>query len=121
MCFFVYLSTKIKQSTDVLLHSSCAEQLLLYMKAEECLSSALHTAKESISQGDLLPSSPVKQGENFFSCTVKLSLWTFHASAAVSPAASIGYFYSEVQQELVFDTINIWQMLSYEDIPEPML
>lgn len=30
-------------------------------------------------------------------------------------------FYSEVQQELVFDTINIWQMLSYEDIPEPML
>lgn len=44
--------------------SSCAEQLVLYMKAEECLSSALRTAKESISLGELIPSSPVKQGEN---------------------------------------------------------
>lgn len=49
----------------MLLCSSCAEQLVLYMKAEECLSAALHTAKESISQGKLVPSAPVKQGENF--------------------------------------------------------
>ncbi|XP_041854225.1 serine/threonine-protein kinase ULK1a isoform X2 [Melanotaenia boesemani] len=40
---------------------SYAEQLMLYMKAEEFLSSALHTAKENIKQGQLLPSSTVKQ------------------------------------------------------------
>ncbi|XP_035514208.1 serine/threonine-protein kinase ULK1a isoform X2 [Morone saxatilis] len=40
---------------------SYAEQLVLYMKAEEFLSSALHTAKENIKQGQLLPSSTVKQ------------------------------------------------------------
>lgn len=40
---------------------SSAEQLVLYMKAEEFLSSALHTAKESIKQGQLQASSSVKQ------------------------------------------------------------
>jgi len=35
---------------------------MLYMKAEEFLSSALHAAKENIKQGQLLPSSIVKQG-----------------------------------------------------------
>ncbi|XP_063752799.1 serine/threonine-protein kinase ULK1a isoform X2 [Eleginops maclovinus] len=40
---------------------SYAEQLVLYMKAEEFLSSALHTAKETIKQGGLLPSATVKQ------------------------------------------------------------
>ncbi|KAM4576676.1 serine/threonine-protein kinase ULK1a isoform 1-T1 [Odontesthes bonariensis] len=40
---------------------SYAEQLMLYMKAEEFLSSALHAAKENIKQGQLLPSSIVKQ------------------------------------------------------------
>ncbi|XP_037832732.1 serine/threonine-protein kinase ULK1a isoform X2 [Kryptolebias marmoratus] len=40
---------------------SYAEQLVLYMKAEEFLSSALHTAKENIKQGQLLPSATVKQ------------------------------------------------------------
>ncbi|XP_041644167.1 serine/threonine-protein kinase ULK1a [Cheilinus undulatus] len=40
---------------------SYAEQLVLYMKAEEFLSSALHTAKDNIKQGRLLPSSTVKQ------------------------------------------------------------
>lgn len=43
---------------------SYAEQLVLYMKAEEFLSSALHTAKESIKRGQLLPSATVKQGES---------------------------------------------------------
>lgn len=43
--------------------SSYAEQLVLYMKAEEFLSSALHTAKESIKQGQLQASPSVKQGE----------------------------------------------------------
>uniref|UniRef100_A0A8C2ZY99 non-specific serine/threonine protein kinase n=1 Tax=Cyclopterus lumpus TaxID=8103 RepID=A0A8C2ZY99_CYCLU len=38
-----------------------AEQLVLYMKAEEFLSSALHSAKETIKQGRLLPSATVKQ------------------------------------------------------------
>ncbi|CAN9513486.1 unnamed protein product [Ophioblennius macclurei] len=38
-----------------------AEQLVLYMKAEEFLSSALHNAKENIKQGQLLPSATVKQ------------------------------------------------------------
>ncbi|TMS03225.1 Serine/threonine-protein kinase ULK1 [Larimichthys crocea] len=40
---------------------SYAEQLVLYMKAEEFLSSALHAAKEKIKQGRLLPSATVKQ------------------------------------------------------------
>ncbi|XP_044051502.1 serine/threonine-protein kinase ULK1a isoform X2 [Siniperca chuatsi] len=40
---------------------SYAEQLVLYMKAEEFLSSALHTAKENIKQDQLLPSATVKQ------------------------------------------------------------
>ncbi|XP_077377526.1 serine/threonine-protein kinase ULK1a isoform X3 [Festucalex cinctus] len=39
---------------------SYAEQLLLYMKAVESLSTALHNAKENIQQGRLLPSSAVK-------------------------------------------------------------
>lgn len=43
--------------------SSYAKQLVLYMKAEEFLSSALHTAKENIKQGRLLPSATVKQGD----------------------------------------------------------
>ena len=45
-------------------YCSYAEQLVLYMKAEEFLSSALHTAKENIKQGQLLPSATVKQGES---------------------------------------------------------
>ncbi|KAK0131831.1 Serine/threonine-protein kinase ULK1 [Merluccius polli] len=40
---------------------SHAEQLVLYMKCEEFLSSALHTAKEDIKEGRLLPSATVKQ------------------------------------------------------------
>ncbi|XP_051923969.1 serine/threonine-protein kinase ULK1a isoform X2 [Hippocampus zosterae] len=40
---------------------SYAEQLLLYMKAAESLSTALCDAKENIQQGRLLPSSTVKQ------------------------------------------------------------
>lgn len=38
-----------------------AEQLVLYMKAAEYLSSALHTAMEDIREGRLFPSSTVKQ------------------------------------------------------------
>lgn len=40
---------------------SYARQLVLYMKAEDFLSSALHAAKEEIKQGQLLPSAAVKQ------------------------------------------------------------
>lgn len=40
---------------------SYARQLVLYMKAEDFLSSALHAAKEDIKQGQLLPSATVKQ------------------------------------------------------------
>uniref|UniRef100_A0A669DVT4 non-specific serine/threonine protein kinase n=1 Tax=Oreochromis niloticus TaxID=8128 RepID=A0A669DVT4_ORENI len=40
---------------------SYAEQLVLYMKAEEFLSSALHSAKENIKKGELFPSATVKQ------------------------------------------------------------
>ncbi|XP_062273170.1 serine/threonine-protein kinase ULK1a isoform X1 [Scomber scombrus] len=40
---------------------SYAEQLVLYMKAEEFLSAALHTAKGNIKEGRLLPSATVKQ------------------------------------------------------------
>uniref|UniRef100_A0A671TK15 non-specific serine/threonine protein kinase n=1 Tax=Sparus aurata TaxID=8175 RepID=A0A671TK15_SPAAU len=40
---------------------SYAEQLVLYMKAAEFLSSALHNAKKNIKQGQLCPSTTVKQ------------------------------------------------------------
>ncbi|XP_055017992.1 serine/threonine-protein kinase ULK1a isoform X2 [Boleophthalmus pectinirostris] len=40
---------------------SYASQLVLYMKAEDFLSSSLHSAKEDIKQGQLLPSATVKQ------------------------------------------------------------
>ncbi|XP_063345666.1 serine/threonine-protein kinase ULK1a isoform X5 [Pelmatolapia mariae] len=40
---------------------SYAEQLVLYMKAEEFLSSALRSAKENIKKGELFPSTTVKQ------------------------------------------------------------
>uniref|UniRef100_A0A3B4BFZ1 non-specific serine/threonine protein kinase n=1 Tax=Periophthalmus magnuspinnatus TaxID=409849 RepID=A0A3B4BFZ1_9GOBI len=40
---------------------SYASQLVLYMKAEDFLSSALHSAKQDIKQGQLLPSATVKQ------------------------------------------------------------
>ncbi|XP_038152249.1 serine/threonine-protein kinase ULK1a isoform X1 [Cyprinodon tularosa] len=53
---------------------SYAEQLVLYMKAEEFLSSALHSAKESIKQGHLQTSSSVKQVirklNNLYKCCV---------------------------------------------------
>ena len=42
---------------------SYAEQLVLYMKTAELLSSALHTAMERVKQGKLYPSATVKQGE----------------------------------------------------------
>lgn len=80
---YILLPISRMARAPVFLHSSCAEQLVLYMKAEECLSSALHTAKESISQGDLIPSSPVKQGENFFLMYdggEKKGFWTSHAT-----------------------------------------
>ena len=41
---------------------SYAEQLVLYLKAVELLSSALHTAIEQVKQGKLYPSTTVKQG-----------------------------------------------------------
>ncbi|XP_051951002.1 serine/threonine-protein kinase ULK1-like isoform X1 [Xyrauchen texanus] len=40
---------------------SSAEQLVLYMKCAELLSSALHTAKDGINEGKLYPSGSVKQ------------------------------------------------------------
>ncbi|TSK72088.1 Serine/threonine-protein kinase ULK1 [Bagarius yarrelli] len=51
-------------------HGSYAEQLVLYMKTAELLSTALHTAMEGIEQGKLYPSTTVKQDarlERFFS------------------------------------------------------
>lgn len=68
-----YLNTYITfLCSKILLEMTCvsfvilfsfAEQLVLYMKAEEFLSSALHAAKENIKQGQLRPSATVKQGE----------------------------------------------------------
>ena len=61
-------------------YSSYAEQLVLYMKAAEFLSSALHNAKENIKQGQLCPSTTVKQGEMVvfglgYSLNVDLKVW----------------------------------------------
>ncbi len=44
---------------------SYAEQLVLYMKIAELLSSSLQTAMEGIKQGKLYPSTTVKQGQQF--------------------------------------------------------
>jgi len=43
---------------------SSAEQLVLYMKCAELLSSALHTAMAGIKEGKLYPSGSVKQGKS---------------------------------------------------------
>lgn len=45
---------------------SHAEQLVLYLKTAELLSTALHTAMERIKQGKLYPSATVKQGMSHF-------------------------------------------------------
>lgn len=42
---------------------SYAEQLVLYMKTAELLSSSLQTAIDGIRQGKLYPSTTVKQGQ----------------------------------------------------------
>lgn len=44
---------------------SYAEQLVLYMKTAELLSSSINTAMEGIKQGKLYPSTAVKQGQQF--------------------------------------------------------
>lgn len=43
---------------------SFAEQLVLYLKTTELLSSALHTAMDRVKQGKLYPSATVKQSTN---------------------------------------------------------
>lgn len=45
---------------------SHAEQLVLYLKTAELLSTALHTAMERVQQGKLYPSATVKQGISKF-------------------------------------------------------
>lgn len=45
---------------------SHAEQLVLYLKSAELLSTALHTAMERVKQGKLYPSATVKQGTSPF-------------------------------------------------------
>lgn len=45
---------------------SHAEQLVLYLKTAELLSTALHTAMEQVKQGKLYPSSTVKQSRRLF-------------------------------------------------------
>lgn len=44
---------------------SHAEQLVLYLKTAELLSTALHTAMERVKQGKLYPSATVKQGISY--------------------------------------------------------
>lgn len=65
-CNFVCSSNSGSQIIGdcTLLCFSFAEQLVLCMKAEVFLSAALHTAKENVNSGQLLPSSTVKQGEH---------------------------------------------------------
>lgn len=56
---------------------SYAEQLVLYMKIAELLSSSLQTAMDGIKQGKLYPSTTVKQGrlkKSFFSCRPCISV-----------------------------------------------
>lgn len=65
-CFVCMIRIKIE------LHCVCvcdylpshAEQLVLYLKTAELLSTALHTAMERVKQGKLYPSATVKQGRN---------------------------------------------------------
>ncbi len=49
---------------------SSAEQLVLYMKCAELLSSALHTAMDGIKEGKLYPSGSVKHGKSKKFCTI---------------------------------------------------
>lgn len=50
---------------------SDAEQLVLYLKIAELLSTALHTAMERVKQGKLYPSTTVKQGTTGAICSNK--------------------------------------------------
>lgn len=59
-----------------------AEQLVLYMKTAELLSSALHTAMEGIKQGKLYPSSTVKQVVRRLNDLYKLSVMSCRSLSA---------------------------------------
>lgn len=56
--------------SDVMCVCSSAEQLVLYMKCAELLSSALHTAMAGIKDGKLYPSGSVKQGKPYTPSTL---------------------------------------------------
>lgn len=61
-CVWYYVTYAVSDVTCV---CSSAEQLVLYMKCSELLSSALHTAMAGIKEGKLYPSGSVKQGKSY--------------------------------------------------------
>lgn len=70
---FIELNTMVlSDSLFVLCVFSSAEQLVLYMKCAELLSTALHTAMEAIKEEKLYPSASVKQGKTLHHPSVYL-------------------------------------------------
>uniref|UniRef100_A0A674AFG6 non-specific serine/threonine protein kinase n=1 Tax=Salmo trutta TaxID=8032 RepID=A0A674AFG6_SALTR len=78
---------------------SYAEQLVLYMKTAELLSSALHTAMERVKQGKLYPSSTVKQVVKRLNELYKSSV-----SSCLSLNARLEHFFS--RKHRLMDHVN---------------
>uniref|UniRef100_A0A4W5LCM2 non-specific serine/threonine protein kinase n=1 Tax=Hucho hucho TaxID=62062 RepID=A0A4W5LCM2_9TELE len=78
---------------------SYAEQLVLYMKTAELLSSALHTAMERVKQGKLYPSATVKQVVKRLNGLYKSSV-----SSCLSLNARLEHFFS--RKHRLMDHIN---------------
>ncbi|XP_064828569.1 LOW QUALITY PROTEIN: serine/threonine-protein kinase ULK1-like [Oncorhynchus masou masou] len=78
---------------------SDAEQLVLYMKTAELLSSALHTAMERVKQGELYPSATVKQVVKRLNELYKSSV-----SSCLSLNARLEHFFS--RKHRLMDHVN---------------
>ncbi|XP_070990516.1 serine/threonine-protein kinase ULK1-like isoform X6 [Oncorhynchus clarkii lewisi] len=78
---------------------SYAEQLVLYMKTAELLSSALHTAMERVKQGKLYPSATVKQVVKRLNELYKSSV-----SSCLSLNARLAHFFS--RKHRLMDHVN---------------
>ncbi|XP_071219872.1 serine/threonine-protein kinase ULK1-like isoform X2 [Salvelinus alpinus] len=78
---------------------SYAEQLVLYMKTAELLSSALHTAMERVKQGKLYPSATVKQVVKRLNELYKSSV-----SSCLSLNARLEHFFS--RKHRLMDHVN---------------
>lgn len=108
--FILYFS--ILKSTWFSCICSYAGQLVLYMKAEDFLSSALHTAKVNIKQGQLLPSTTVKQGndDNASSIMLQKFFWWMIVCCYICVSSSNPKVKWHVQELCVLLSLPQWSI-----------